>query len=144
VDTPATGWPRNYSGGQRPKGSSRAPTQKIARAVVRCAESPVPRCSWVLREGAQARARDLTADRRARHGADHRARFLAPGAGGASPANLHEPSPRVGRNGRRFNREAGAGAALRARRTAAAGASVLGPGILTWLLLRGGDLRRRG
>ena len=56
---------------------------------------------------------------------------------------LHEPSPYWAGMDGGFNREAGRRAVLTVRRVAAAGTSVLGPGILTWLLLRKGRARRR-
>jgi hypothetical protein len=60
-----------------------------------------------------------------------------------SPGNLYESSAEWASADGGFNREAKRRAALTVRRVAAAGTSVLGPGIVTWLLLRKGRARRR-
>jgi hypothetical protein len=53
-----------------------------------------------------------------------------------SPGNLHESSSEWTGTDGGFNQEAGRRASNAARRAAAAGASVLGPGVLIWMLLR--------
>ncbi len=63
---------------------------------------------------------------------------------GSSPGNLYESSAEWASADGGFNQGAKRRAALKVRRAAAAGASVLGPGILTWLLLRKGQIRRGG
>jgi cytochrome oxidase assembly protein ShyY1 len=60
-----------------------------------------------------------------------------------SPGNLYEPSSEVVAVDGGFNQEAARRAALKARRVAAAGASMLGLGILSWILLRKVKVLRR-
>lgn len=139
VDTPAYRLAANYSGrAAGPKGFL-ASAEKIARVVVRCAESPRPevvvgnsvrtlRLAHALAPGIVERAVARTIERG----------FLRQEPEEPSPGNLNEPSPQWAGTEGGFNREAERRAALTVRRVAAAGASVLGPGILTWLLLRKG------
>jgi hypothetical protein len=60
----------------------------------------------------------------------------------SAPGNLHESSAEWASADGGFNRGAGHRAAPRIRRAVAAGASVLGPGSLTWAMLRKGKDRR--
>ncbi len=61
-----------------------------------------------------------------------------------SSGNLFEPSTEWVAADGGFSQEAGRRAALKARRAGAVGASLLDPGVLTWLLLRKGIARHRG
>ena len=145
VDTPAYRLAGNYSGraAGQPKGFLASP-EKIARVVVRCAERPRPevvvgnsvrmlRLAHALAPRIVERAVTRTIERG----------FLHQEPEEPSPGNLHEPSSQWAGTDGGFNQEAGRRTALKVRRAAAAGASVLGPGILTWLLLREGRARRR-
>jgi short-subunit dehydrogenase len=144
VDTPAYRLAANYSGrAARPKGFLASP-EKIARVVVRCAENPRPE----VIVGNSVRALRLThalAPRIVEHAVAQTIErgFLRQEPEEPSPGNLYEPSPEWVAADGGFNREAGRLVALKARRAAAVGASVLGPGILTWLLLRKGKARHR-
>lgn len=145
VDTPAYRLAANYSGrAAGPKGFLASP-EKIARVVVRCAERPRPevvvgasvrtlRLAHALAPRAVERAVARTIERG----------FLRREPEEPSPGNLHEPSSRWAGTDGGFNREAGRWAAPKVRRAVAAGASVLGPGIATWFLLRKGKARRKG
>ena len=142
VDTPAYRLAANYSGrAAGPKGFLASP-EKIARVVVRCAERPRPevvvglsvrtlRLAHALAPRVVERAVARTIERG----------FLRQEPEEPSPGNLHETSPRWAGTDGGYNREAGRRAAIGARRAAAAGASVLGPGILAWILLRRGEAR---
>ncbi len=145
VDSPAYRLAANYSGRAMGFDGFLASPEKIARVVVRCAERPrrevvvgnsvrTLRLAHALAPGIVERAVARTVERG----------LLRQEPGEPSPGNLHEPSSRWTGTDGGFNREAGRRAALEARRAAAAGASVLGPGILAWLLLRRGKARRSG
>jgi hypothetical protein len=58
--------------------------------------------------------------------------------------NLHEPSSEWIAADGGFNRDARRRAVLKVRHAGAVGASVLGPGVLTWILLRRVKARRMG
>ena len=62
----------------------------------------------------------------------------------SSAGNLYESSAGWASADGGFNRGAKRRAALGISRAAAAGASVLGPGVLAWLLLRKGQIRHKG
>jgi NAD(P)-dependent dehydrogenase (short-subunit alcohol dehydrogenase family) len=101
VDTPAYRLAANYSGGQRGRrGSSRAPRRSPASSSG-APRGPPRGGRGQLRQDPKARARPRAADRRARRGADGRARSLAPGAGGAFPRQPLRAFAPLGRNGRR-------------------------------------------
>jgi NAD(P)-dependent dehydrogenase (short-subunit alcohol dehydrogenase family) len=142
VDTPAYRLAADYSGRAAGPTAFLASPKKIARVVVRCAERPrrevvvgnsvrTLRIAHALAPGIVERAVARTIERGLLH--------QEPGE--PSPGNLYETSSRWTGTDGGLNREAGRRAALKARRAAAAGASVLGPGILTWLLLRRGKAR---
>jgi hypothetical protein len=143
VDTPAYRLAANYSGrAAGPKGFLASP-EKIARVVVRCAERPRPevivgnsvrtlRLAHALAPRIVERAVARTIERG----------FLRQEPEEPSPGNLYEPSSRWAGTDGGFNEEVGRRAALKARRAAAAATSVLGTGILAWLLLRKGETRR--
>jgi NAD(P)-dependent dehydrogenase (short-subunit alcohol dehydrogenase family) len=143
VDTPAYRLAANYSGrAAGPKGFLASP-EKIARVVVRCAERPRPEVvvgnsvrTLRLAHALAPRIVERTVARTIERG------FLHQEPEEPSPGNLHEPSSEWVAADGGFNRGAGRRAALKAHHAAAAGASVLGPGILTWLLLRKGKARR--
>jgi NAD(P)-dependent dehydrogenase (short-subunit alcohol dehydrogenase family) len=143
VDTPAYRIAANYSGrAAGPKGFLASP-EKIARVVVRCAENPRPevivgnsvralRLTHALAPRIVERAVARTIERS----------FLRQEPEEPSPGNLYGPSYEWTGTDGGFNQEAGRRAALKSRRAAAAGASVLGSGVLTWLLLRKKAVRR--
>ena len=144
VDTPAYRLAADYSGRAAGPTVFLASAEKIARVVVRCAERPrrevvVGNSVRTLRlaHALAPRIVELAAARTIERG------LLWQEPGEPSPGNLHEPSSRWAGTDGGFNREAGRRAALKARRAAAAAASVLGPGILAWLLLRAMRARRR-
>jgi NAD(P)-dependent dehydrogenase (short-subunit alcohol dehydrogenase family) len=137
VDTPAYRLAANYSGrAAGPKGFLASP-EKIARVVVRCAENPRPevvvgssvRTLWFT-HALVPRIVEHAVARTIERG------FLRQEPEEPSPGNLFEPSTEWVAVDGGFNQEAGRRAVLKARRAAADGASVLGPGILTWILLR--------
>jgi NAD(P)-dependent dehydrogenase (short-subunit alcohol dehydrogenase family) len=144
VDTPAYRLAANYSGrAAGPKGFLASP-EKIARVVARCAANPRPevivgnsvrtlRLAHALAPRIVERAVARTIERG----------FLRQEPEKRSSGNLFEPSTEWVAADGGFNQAAGRRAALKARRAAAVGASLLGPGILTWLLLRTGKDRRR-
>ena len=137
VDTPAYRLAANYSGRTGgPKGFLASP-EKIARVVVRCADNPRPKVvvgnsvrtlrlthALVPRIVERAVARTIECG------------FLRQEPEEPSPGNLHESSSEWTGTDGGFNQEAGRRASNAARRAAAAGASVLGPGVLIWMLLR--------
>jgi len=139
VDTPAYRLAANYSGrAAGPKGVLASP-EKIARVVVRCAERPRPevvvggsvrglRLAHAVAPLAVERAVARTIERG----------FLREEPEDPSPGNLHEPASRWSGTDGGYNREARGRAAHTARYAAAAGASVFGPGLLAWLLIRKG------
>ena len=59
-----------------------------------------------------------------------------------SSGNLHEPSSEWVTGGGRFNQDARRRAMRKVRHAVAVGASVLGPGMLSWILLRKVEARR--
>jgi NAD(P)-dependent dehydrogenase (short-subunit alcohol dehydrogenase family) len=145
VDTPAYRLAGNYSGraAGQPKGFLASP-EKIAR-VVRCAERPRPevvvgnpvrmlRLAHALAPRIVERAVTRTIERG----------FLHQEPEKPSPGNLHEPSSQWAGTDGGFNQEAGRRTALKVRRVAAAGASVLGPGILTCLCSARGESKEAG
>jgi NAD(P)-dependent dehydrogenase (short-subunit alcohol dehydrogenase family) len=144
VDTPAYRLAANYSGrAAGPKGFLASP-EKIARVVVRCAERPRPEMvvggsvrALRLAHAIAPRMVERSVARTVERG------FLRQEPEEPSSGNLYEPSTQWAGTDGGFNREAGRRAAHKVRRAAAAGASVLGPGILTWLLLREGRARGR-
>lgn len=137
VDTPAYRLAANYSGrAAGPKGSLAIP-EKIARAVVRCAERPRPEMvvgnsvrtlelAHALFPGLVERAVARTIE----------TGFLRGEPEEATPGNLFEPRGEWTGTDGGFNEEARHQRSGAARRAAVAGASVLGPGLLAWLLLR--------
>ena len=137
VDTPAYRLAANYSGrAAAPKGFLASP-EKVARAIVRCAERPRPevilggsvralRLSHALAPGLVERAVARTLERG----------FLRREPEEASSGNLFEPPNEWTGTDGGFNREAGRRVARRARRAAVVGASVIVPGIVAWILLR--------
>ena len=143
VDTPAYRLAANYSGrAAGPKGFLASP-EKIARVGVRCAENPRPevvvgnsvrmlRLTHVLAprivERAVARTVELGFLRQERE--EH------------SSGNLHEPSSEWVAADGGFNQDARRRAVFKVRHAAAVGASVLGPGMLSWILLRKVKARR--
>jgi len=142
VDTPAYRLAANYSGRAAGPDSFLASPERIARVVVRCAESPRPevvvgnsvrtlRLTHALFPGLVERAVGRTIEQG----------FLREEPEEPTPGNLFEPLPEWAATDGGFNEEARHRAVLRARRAAAVGASVIGPSILTWFLLR---TKRRG
>lgn len=137
VDTPAYRLAANYSGrAAGPKGSLGSP-EKIARAVVRCAERPRPEIvvgnsvrtlelAHALFPGLVERAVARTIEKG----------FLRDEPEEATPGNLFEPKGEWTGTDGGFNDEARHQRYGGARRAAVAGASVLGSGLLAWLLLR--------
>ena len=137
VDTPAYRLAANCSGHTGgPKGFLASP-EKIARVVVRCADNPRPEVvvgnsvrtlrlthALVPRIVERAVARTIECG------------FLRQEPEEPSPGNLHESSSKWTVTDGGFNQEAGRRVSNAARRVAAAGASVLGPGVLIWMLLR--------
>jgi short-subunit dehydrogenase len=145
VDTPAYRLAANYSGRAMGFDGFLASPEKIARVVVRCAERPRPevvvgnsvrtlRLAHALAPRIVERAAARSVDRG----------LLRQEPAGSSPGNLYEPSAEWASADGGFNREAKRRAALRVRRAVVAGASVVGPSILTWLLIRKGRVQRRG
>ena len=143
VDTPAYRLAANYSGRAMGFDGFLASPEKIARVVVRCAERPRPevvvggsvrtlRLAHALAPRIVERAAARTVDRG----------LLRREPAEPSPGNLYESSARWASADGGFNREAKRQAALRVRRAFVAGASVIGPGVLTWALLRQGRTRR--
>ena len=141
VDTPAYRLAANYSGRAMGFDGFLASPKKIARVVVRCAERPRPevvvgnsvrtlRLAHALAPGIVERAAARTVE----HG------LLRQEPAEASAGNLYESSAGWASADGGFNREAKRRAALRVRRAVAAGAPVLGPAILAWLLLRKGPI----
>ena len=143
VDTPAYRLAANYSGrAAGPKGFLASP-EKIARVVVRCAERPRPEVvvgnsvrTLRLAHALAPRIVERAAARTVERG------LLRQEPAESSTGNLYESSAAWASADGGFNREAGRRAALTVRRVAA-GTSMLGPGIVTWLLLRKGRARRR-
>src|SRR5215210_523516 len=143
VDTPAYRLAANYSGrAAGPKGFLASP-EKIAHVVVRCAERPRPevvvgnsvrmlRLTHALAPGIVERAVARTIERG----------FLRQEPEEPSSGNLHEPSSEWVAADGRFNQDARRRAMLKVRHAAAVGASVLGPGMLSWILLRKVKARR--
>ena len=137
VDTPAYRLAANYSGrAAGPRGSLGSP-EKIARAVVRCAERPRPEMvvgnSVRTLELAHALFPKLVERAVAR---TIEKGFLRDEPEEATSGSLFEPKGEwTGMDGG-FNEEARHQRSGAARRAAVAGASVLGPGLLAWLLLR--------
>ena len=142
VDTPAYRLAANYSGRAAGPDSFLASPERIARVVVRCTESPRPevvvgnsvrtlRLTHALFPGLVERAVGRTIEQG----------FLREEPEEPTPGNLFEPLPEWAATDGGFNEEARHRAVLRARRAAAVGASVIGPSILTWFLLR---TKRRG
>src|SRR5215210_789809 len=143
VDTPAYRLAANYSGRAMGFDGFLSSPEKIARVVVRCAERPRPEVvvggsvrTLRLAHALAPRIFERPAARTVERG------LLRQEPAESSPGNLYESSAEWASADGGFNREAKRRAALKARRAAAAGASVLGPGILTWLLLREGRIRR--
>src|ERR687893_233510 len=145
VDTPAYRLAANYSGRAMGPDGFLASPEKIARVVVRCAERPRPevvvgnsvrtlRLTHALFPGLVERAVGRTIEQG----------LLRQAPAECSSGNLNESSAEWASADGGFNREAKRRAALRVRRAVVAGASVIGPGILAWLLLRKGQVRRRG
>ena len=143
VDTPAYRLAANHSGRAMGFDGFLASPEKIARVVVRCAERPRPevvvgnsvrtlRLGHALAPGIVERAAARTVERG----------LLRKEPAESSSGNLYDPSAEWASADGGFNREAKRRAALRVRRAIAAGASVIGPGILTWVLLRKGQVRR--
>ena len=144
VDTPAYRLAANYSGRAVGFDGFLASPEKIARVVVRCAERPRPevvvgnsvrvlRLAHALAPRMVERAAARTVERG----------LLRQEPAESSPGNLYESSAGWASADGGFNRDAKRRAAPRVRRAVAAGASVIGPGILTWLLLRKGRARGR-
>ena len=143
VDTPAYRLAANYSGrAAGPKGFLASP-EKIARVVVRCAENPRPevvvgnsvrmlRLTHVLAPRIVERAVARTIERG----------FLRQEPEEPSSGNLHEPSSEWVAADGGFNQDARRRAVFKVRHAAAVGASVLGPGMLSWILLRKMKARR--
>jgi hypothetical protein len=69
--------------------------------------------------------------------------FLREESEESTPGNLFAPTGKWSGTDGGFNAEAKRRAALKARRAIVGGASVLGPGILAWLVLRAGRTRGR-
>jgi NAD(P)-dependent dehydrogenase (short-subunit alcohol dehydrogenase family) len=144
VDTPAYRLAANYSGrAAGPKGFLASP-EKIARVVVRCAENPRPevvvgnsvrmlRLTHALAPRMVERAVARTIERG----------FLRQEPEEPSSGNLHESSSEWVAADGGFNQDARRRAVLKVRHAAAVGASVLGPGMLSWILLRKVKARRR-
>ena len=144
VDTPAYRLAANYSGrAAGPKGFLASP-EKIARVVVRCAETPRPevvvgnsvralRFTHALLPGLVERSVARTIEKG----------FLREEPEEPTSGNLFAPTRSWSSTDGGFNAEAKRRAALKARRAIVGGASVLGPGILAWLALRGGRIGGR-
>ena len=145
VDTPAYRLAANYSGRAMGFDGFLASPESIARVVVRCAERPRPEVivgnsvrTLRLAHALAPRIVESAAARTVERG------LLRQEPAESSSGNLYESSAEWASADGGFNREARRRTALIARRAAVAGASVLGPGILTWLLLRKGQSRIRG
>ena len=137
VDTPAYRLAANYSGRAAGPKSSLGSPETIARAVVRCAERPRPEMvvgnSVRTLELAHALFPGLVERAVAR---TIKKGFLRDEPEEATPGNLFEPKGEWTGTDGGFNEEARHQRSGAARRAAVAGASVLGPGLLVWLLLR--------
>jgi short-subunit dehydrogenase len=145
VDTPAYRLAANYSGRAMGFDGFLASPEKIARVVVRCAESPRPEVfvgnsvrTLRLAHALAPRIVERAAARTVERG------LLRQEPAESSPGNLYESSAEWASADGGFNQGAKRRAALKVRRAVAAGASVIGPGILTWVLLHKGQVRRRG
>ena len=145
VDTPAYRLAANYSGRAMGFDGFLASPEKIARVVVRCAERPRPEVvvgnsvrTLRLAHALAPRIVELAAARTVERG------LLRQEPAESSAGNLYESSAGWASADGGFNREAKVGAALRVRRAVAAGAPVIGTGVLTWLLLRKARIRREG
>ncbi len=145
VDTPAYRLAANYSGRAMGFDGFLASPEKIARVVVRCAERPRPEVfvgnsvrTLRLAHALAPRTVERAAARTVERG------LLRQKPAGSSSGNLYESSAEWASTDGGFNREARRRVALKARHATAAGVSVLGPGLLTWLLLRKGQSRRGG
>jgi short-subunit dehydrogenase len=143
VDTPAYRLAANYSGRAMGFDGFLASPERIARVVVRCAERPRPEVvvgnsvrTLRLAHALAPRMVERVAARTVERG------LLRQEPAASSPGNLYEPSEEWVSADGGFNRGARRRATPRIRRAVAAGAYVLGPGILTWLLLRKGEDRR--
>ena len=145
VDTPAYRLAANYSGRAMGFDGFLASPEKIARVVVRCAESPRPevivgnsvrtlRLAHALAPRIVERAAARTVDRG----------LLRQEPAESSPGNLYESSAEWASADGGFSQGAKRRAALKVGRAVAAGASALGPGLLTWHLLRKGQIRHEG
>ena len=145
VDTPVYRLAANYSGRAMGFDGFLASPERIARVVVRCAERPRPevvvgnsvralRIAHAFAPKIVERAAARTVERG----------LLRQAPAKPSSGNLHESSAEWASADGGYNRGARRRAALKARRAAASGASVLGPGLLAWLLLRTGRTRRGG
>jgi hypothetical protein len=145
VDTPAYRLAANYSGWKAGPTIPLATPEKIAREVVRSAERPRPEVvvgnSVRTLELVHALAPMLAEKAVAR---SVKKGFLRDEPQEPAPGNLFEPSPGWSCTNGGFNAEGKGQAFLRARRAAAAGASVLGAGLLAWLLSRNEKTRERG
>jgi hypothetical protein len=145
VDTPAYRLAANYSGRAMGFEGFLASPEKIARVVVRCAERPRPEVV-VGNSVRTLRLAHALAPRIVEHAAARTVDrgLLRQDPAESSPGNLYESSAEWASADGGFNREAERRAALKVRRVASAATSVLGPGILTWLLLRKAHIRREG
>ena len=143
VDTPTYRLAANYSGRAAEPGGPLADPEKIARAVVRCAERPRPQVivgnsvrtlelAHALFPGLVERAVARTIEKG----------FLTEEPQEPTPGNLFEPKAEWTGTRGGVNEKVVRQSANAARRTAVAGASVLAPGLLAWLLLRA--RKRRG
>jgi NAD(P)-dependent dehydrogenase (short-subunit alcohol dehydrogenase family) len=137
VDTPAYRLAANYSGRAAGPKSFLSSPERIARVVVRCAERPrsevvvgssvrALRITHALLPGLVERTVARTIERG----------FLREEPEGPTPGNLFEPASEWASTNGGFNEEARRRAAPKARRAASVGASALGLGLLTALLLR--------
>jgi len=140
VDTPAYRLAANFSGRPVRPSSPLMPPERVARAIVRCIRRP--RSEVVV--GNSVRTLRLShpllptlTERIVARGIG--SGFLGNGTSESTPGNLFEPQQAWSGVSGGINEEVGQRAKDGARRLAlgaAAGASLLGPGLLAWLMLR--------
>ena len=121
-----------------------ASLEKIAHVVLRCAERPRPEVvvgnsvrTLRFTHALLPRLVERSVARTIEKG------FLREESEEYTPDNIFAPTGKWSSTDGGFNAEVKRRAALKARRAIVGGASVLGPGILAWLVLRAGRTRGR-
>lgn len=145
VDTPLYRYAANYSGKEIGPSGRIIPPEKIARAIVSCAERPrrevvvgnsvrMLHTLHALSPALYERAIDPVVNKG----------FLRDEPGRSRPGNLFEPDPEWTGTDGGFNYETKRRAARIARRAATAAGAALAPALLGWVLLRSRNSSQRG